>query len=60
MILRSQIDTCMEHGCEEPAYVGIGEKWVCKKHMEEEFKKVGETIEQIVRNLLEIANEQRR
>jgi hypothetical protein len=50
----------MEHGCEEPAYVGIGEKWVCKKHMEEEFKKVGEVIEQIVRNLLEIVNEQRR
>lgn len=59
MTLREQTETCMYPDCEEPSYVGIGERWVCQKHMEEEFKRAGEVIEQVVRNLLEIVNEQR-
>ena len=60
MILREQSETCMYHGCEEPSYVGIGQRWVCKKHMDEECERTGEMVEEIVRNLWKVLNEQRR
>lgn len=43
---------CEYEGCDQEAFISVGERWVCKEHMDREFKRVGSVIETLVRNLL--------